>query len=325
MQEREGRPRRSDVILNLVKPYAEMRMSSDEIEYAILYDAKGKEREHTRRSIGIALGQARRNGALPYLETEEQQDIQADHDSPKNNPQERVLKWLITREVLGESISLPQGRLEWKDTIKKLEEEGVIREIISATKPFISRKVPLIDAVQIYLQGQKKGAVSNEKKSFAFVVKCLKTGLIEEDPSDYIALHRLYSLHSRRLPESYAERLMLEVFLKARRTSDMVLLVKYRNLGEGIKPKWTGDALAEEEDFISTVINSGDEGGDGEDNQGLYRLGPDGERWRTPIGLDDNGQIVYETLTSRMTRRQVGGVNKQEPSKRNKTSYSSLA
>lgn len=296
---------RSGEDYSLIRPYAEMGMFSGEIREALSIE---HEISSSPWSINPVLNKTRQSGELRHLTLEEQQDIRKDQKSQSERQarDQRVLRWLFTKAILTvhnenleQSIVLPQGRLGWKDAIKKLEEDGMLEDIISHTKPLILRHMPLIDIVKICKsQGVPK---SYQEKSFAFVRKCLEEGLIVEDLSSWHDVHALYELHNRSFTKDPSERIRLEVWFRARNTTqDMQLLLKYKKLGGAIDSGWFDKSLALEEDFIANANNS-NEGGYEADAQGIFRVGSEG-KLRTPIGLNDDGQIIFDTSSSRKQR-----------------------
>lgn len=314
----------------LIKPYAEMGMYSAEIREALSIE---HEISPSPWSINAVLTKARQSGELRQLTPEEKGDILKDQrsQSKKQALDQSVLRWLFTKTILtvdNESLSeksvvLPQGRLEWKDTIKKLDQDGMLDDIISATKPLILRRVPLTNIVKIYKN--QSIARSYKEKSFAFVYKCLEEGLIGEDLSSWRDVHAFYKLHNRSFTKDSSERIRLEVWFRVRNTTGergMQLLLKYKELGEEIGRYWFDNSLAWEEDFIANASNI-NEGGYGEDPQEIFRVGAEG-KLRTPIGLNDDGQIIFDTLSSRGLRTRSRGKIAEEAGS-NRGPYSSLA
>lgn len=80
----------------------------------------------------------------------------------------------------------------------------------------------------------------DEQKSFLLARKFLEAGLISKNLTFGDKLSRLYERFKRPLPESFSERLRLEVFLQAREAmakGEMGLLRQYKNLGEEVDPE----------------------------------------------------------------------------------------
>lgn len=295
----------------LIEPYAEMGMYPAEIRDALSIE---HEISASSLSIGVVLNKARQMGQLRQLTPEEQQDIKKDQNSQSKRQarDQSVLRWLFAKAILTvyneslpeKSVVLPQGRLGWKDAIKKLDQDGLLDDIISHTKPLILRHMPLIDTVKIY-KSPATGAMSHQEKSFAFVHKCLEEGLIGEDLSSWHDVHALYELHNRSFIKDPSKRIRLEVWFRARNTTGekgMQLLLKYKKLGEEIGSYWFDNSLVWDEDFIASSINSANDGEvhDGEDDRESHRMksGIRGEA----IAVDDRGQVIYDNPSLRERR-----------------------
>lgn len=314
----------------LIRPYVEMGMFSGEVRQALIVE-KGIG-SLSARIIDSAMGRGRVRGGLRDFTIGEKGDILVDQKSQSKRQalDQRVLRWLFTKAILTvhneglpeQSIAMPQGRLGWKDAIRKLEEHGMLDDIISTTKPLVLRSMPLIDTVKIY-NNPPTGAMSHHEKLFLFVRKCLEEGLIGEDLSSWHDVHKLYVLHNRSFTKDTSERIRLEVWFRARNTTEGIqLLLKYKELGGAIDSEWFDKSLALEEDFIANASNI-NKRGYGEDSQGIFRVGSEG-KFRTPIGLDDDGQIIFDTYSSRAKRIRSRDRIKEEAGS-NRRPYSSLS
>ncbi len=139
----------------------------------------------------------------------------------------------------------------------------------------------------------------NERRTIEFARILLNEGLITEDCSDWEMMKELYAKSRRSLPESFAERLRLEFFHKAvsqKRGGDISLLILYKNLGEKVDSDWFEVSLADEEDFISTFVENDLIGLFRQDGMGLYRTDEDGNRWRQPVRVGENGGIIFDSI-----------------------------
>lgn len=97
-----------------------------------------------------------------------------------------------------------------------------------------------------------------EKHSFAFLRKFVRDELFA-DLVDWIELYELYRLHNRQLPESFTDRLRLELFLKATkcavRDGDRGLSRRYIRSGQAIDATWFNqDGYLEEQIFIRSAV-----------------------------------------------------------------------
>lgn len=306
--------------IELVKPYAEMGMSGQEILMAICFE-KGLSFDTRHIGFGEIAGQARRRGIFRKLTEEELEDIYKSYNSSTKVPlEERVFKWLLTRAILlVEGVGMPNDRIEWKDMIAKQEKSGMLEGIISASRPLILRRAPPTDIVKIHTM-PKIVAESNEEKSLEFVRRCLRESLIGDDLSKWKTLLNIYETSNMELPMDFLGKVRLEVFLSARLAAvrrDTKLLTLYKEIGEQIDPDWFDNSLATHEDFIAKIVRRPPKVGI--DEIGAYSLDQDGRKWRVPVGIDDGNIIYSRSLPSRR------GELTEAISRRAKNPYSSLS
>lgn len=96
----------------------------------------------------------------------------------------------------------------------------------------------------------------DEKNSLEFARIVFDSGWITEDLKDWRKLNFLYNESKRDLPESFAKRLRLEVFLRAQLNADngnKELMNKYVEYGLEIDENWFNE-LAAEEEFITRIV-----------------------------------------------------------------------
>lgn len=150
----------------------------------------------------------------------------------------------------------------------------------------------------------------DERKSRMFAHELWLAGLFAEGISAWEQLHEMYSKHQRALPTIPAQKLRLELFLKARKElkqeGKKELLDRYVDLGKKVDGRWFDISLAEEEDFITYVLDN--RLALHEDKLGLYTIDKEGYRWRQPVGAGDRGIIFDSSNEARRrgeTRRMV--------------------
>lgn len=147
----------------------------------------------------------------------------------------------------------------------------------------------------------------DERKSRMFAHELWLAGLFAEDISAWEQLHEMYSKHQRALPTILAQKLRLEIFLRARksfqRDKNTKLLDLYVALGKKIDERWFDINLEREEDFIIWTVEEG--GLSGGDAEGLFKGDQEGYRWRQPVGTDEQGRIIYDSLETAIQRRKT--------------------
>lgn len=127
--------------------------------------------------------------------------------------------------------------------------------------------------------------LSRPMHDLIFAKKLYEAGFVTADLTNWQELHKLYDQHERKLPESSAVKVGLEVFLQAWKgviRGERDLLSKYTSLGAEIDYDWFMSILRKPEvEFIrSNVVN---EQGCGRDRLGPFRLRSNGEKLRTPF------------------------------------------
>lgn len=142
----------------------------------------------------------------------------------------------------------------------------------------------------------------DQKNSFAFARMLTETELIKKDLTYWNALNAVYQLHNRQLPQNFADRLRLEVFLVARKAcnqGETGPLLKYRELGEQIDPEWLDRSLANEEVFITERLEENTLGYR-EDRIGFFREDEYG-KWRLIVegAIFDNSRLLLERTRTR--------------------------
>lgn len=152
----------------------------------------------------------------------------------------------------------------------------------------------------------EESLTADEEKSFALAGEFLRSKLIPVELDSWNGLQQAYSLHDRRLPRLFADRLRLETFFTARMQAargDMKLLAAYKYNGDKVDSKWFDKYLGQEEEFITEVL-------EGEmyfhvDEKGLFQIDDKGNRWR-PIDIVDGEVVVagFEQLRERRMARQ---------------------
>jgi len=122
-------------------------------------------------------------------------------------------------------------------------------------------------------------------------------------------LAELYREKQRSLPESFFDRLRLEVFLFAieqARLGEFIYLDIYKDIGRRIGENWAFSNLAQEEMLIIRATYNGLPYE--EDEKGLYREDERRNRWRR-MSVDPDGKTIFdnsENARLRSLRREVG-------------------
>lgn len=107
---------------------------------------------------------------------------------------------------------------------------------------------------------KNKGLVfsETEEKNFAFLHELTERRKIPYDTKGWELLHQIYAKKGRPLPEQFAERLHLEIYLRtayiAAYERDERSLGKYRDTVVSIDSVWAEAFLVEEKDFINSVL-----------------------------------------------------------------------
>jgi len=148
---------------------------------------------------------------------------------------------------------------------------------------------------------------SNKERSTEIAKKIIKKELISSDLLNWNRLLMLYEKNKRPLPESFSDRLRLEVFLAGiinAKRGDHTLLTQIMDLETSISLLFSEANLEDEKDFIGenfaeNPVNMK------HDQIGYFREDENG-RWRQPIGFTDKGIIVdspSETLRREIARK----------------------
>ncbi len=98
---------------------------------------------------------------------------------------------------------------------------------------------------------------AEQKKAFVLAKKFLDAGFIGKDTFFWQSLHEMYARQERKLPEDFADKLRLEVFLVARtqvEDGNKKLLNNYIRLGSEVDYDWFGSSLIEEQRFITDTV-----------------------------------------------------------------------
>lgn len=105
---------------------------------------------------------------------------------------------------------------------------------------------------------KKDKAPEDIEKMNRFAKLLWEEGLIDIDISSWKKLRSIYKQADRQLPEDSADKVRLEIFLRARRAflrKKPDLLIKYKQLGDSIDPQWFSQNLLEEERFIVKALS----------------------------------------------------------------------
>lgn len=109
-----------------------------------------------------------------------------------------------------------------------------------------------------FLRGDKTVGSFND---LDFVKKLYEAGFVTVDLTNWQELHKLYNQHGRELPQSFADRIRLEVFcigvralLEKGREKGGVILAEYARLGREVDEEWFKNSLSQEQKFIKDCL-----------------------------------------------------------------------
>lgn len=143
-----------------------------------------------------------------------------------------------------------------------------------------------------------------KKKSILFARELLSEGLISEDLTSWRFLDLHYRNNKRSSSVSFFDMLRVEVFYKGiqeAKRGDLTLINLYRSIGYMVDPEGFETSLADEEDFVSSIIDEKPEGV-GVDSSGYYNEDGDGNRWRQPV-VSGNGVLTVDSPRHSVSRR----------------------
>ena len=273
----------------VVGGFALMGMHKREIVFAALIKA---EKGYSQYRISQTLTWAKNNGHLPTLTEEEKKSIKEDDYATDEKIKNRVLKWIVAEEILGKrERKMPQGRIEW---FKVLEAMGDMDESLSIVKSLLGRGGSVSGVTLI----AKLNPQPTEDKIVKFAQGLVEGGMISgENLLNYRELKNILQNHNIELPD-FAYRIVLEALHAARKgvaNEDMSPISKYNELREQFVGEESQESLNLEklEDFIGEIKIDKDQYR-GVDGLGSYRLDYNGNRVRVPMGIDDDGHILYE-------------------------------
>ena len=155
----------------------------------------------------------------------------------------------------------------------------------------------LLDSAQNN-NGENSGSPLDHSRSIDFARGLLEEGLIGEDLTGWRFLLFNYRNNRRKLPVSFFDMLRLEVFYKGIQQAgrgDFRLINLYRDTGSRIDHEGFEASLADEEDFVASLIAEKPEGID-VDRSGYYDEDDEGNRWRQPMEFKDGGMIFDSPL-----------------------------
>lgn len=122
----------------------------------------------------------------------------------------------------------------------------------------------------------KRIYTAQEMNAFVFARSLQEAGFITTDLTNWQRLHQLYDLHRRKLPDSFADKLRLEVFLRARmmvQEGDKSLLMTYDSLGDQINEQWFNTTLIGEQIFIRDALSVNNHNGNYNGQEAIVRIG----------------------------------------------------
>ncbi len=155
-----------------------------------------------------------------------------------------------------------------------------------------------------------------DNKSILFARELLRKELISEDLTSWRFLLLHYRKNKRNFPESFFDRLRLEVFYKGiqeARGGDLTLINLYQNIGSNIDGVWFDTSLVKEEGYVAGLVAGLiDEkpAGKKEDEHGFYREDTYG-RWREPVASGDSG-IIFDSSRQSVSREIIRNFQPQE-------------
>lgn len=270
-------------------PFAQMGMHKREICAAVAITTR---EQPSTTTVTNTLNWAIESRGLSPLTDEEKQSIRNDQYARDEQVENRVLKWIVAKEILVKRGSrMPQGRIEW---LKVLEAMGDIDESLSIVKSLLGRGGLISEATLI----AKLSLQPTEDKTVKFAQGLVEGGMISRDNLlDHRELKNILQKHNIELSD-FAISIVLEAFLAARRrvdNKDMSLISQYNKLREQFVDEESQESLdlEELEDIIGGIeINNNLYYG--VDELGSYRLDNGGNRVRRPIGIGDHGEMVYD-------------------------------
>lgn len=147
----------------------------------------------------------------------------------------------------------------------------------------------------------------DEKNSYRFAKELLRRGIMPSDLSFFDILLNFYKAKGRQMPESFFDRLRLEVFLAAIKKvqiGDMHILDIYNDIGRRIDSDWFNLSLILEQELVAKTSGNGliFE----EDGKGLYRMDEGRRKWRR-LEVNVEGETIFDNLELVKLRRQRRG------------------
>ncbi len=113
------------------------------------------------------------------------------------------------------------------------------------------------ECIETNFQGVQKDSATEDDEDYCLVMarRLISQGFLSDNLSSWEELHRLYRSYQRSLP-SFVERIILEVFLMARKQAknmnDRRLLESYISIGEEVDKEWFENSSLNEEQFFIT-------------------------------------------------------------------------
>lgn len=278
--------------------FAGMGMSQDEIQLAFKLVTR---KDISERVISDVLTTAVTKGSLPNSFALEKGHSVQNGDSTTGDKQiniNRVLKLIIAREMImaaGNITNMLYGKDEWEEV---LESMGNVDQPLGIVEKLLSRGASLASAMQI----AKFESTPTEKPIIRFAQELADVNdMITIDLRNFYELIAICKQNRIELPHM-ADYIVLEAFLRARREiktrpQDLTLLNRYIKLRSMFFNEETEDAESKElqrlnilEDYIGKIESRLVYRADAE---GSYRLSPDGEKLRIPVGVEE-GEIIFD-------------------------------
>lgn len=235
-----------------------------------------------------------------------------DGDSAAEVSKDKVLALVIANErLIVANATEPRGKSEWEKVVKAM---GDIDKPLHIVKHLLRRGASLPDAMQI---AKLDIGTLAEEPIVKFAQDLVDSNMISSDLSDHLQVMTICKKKHIQLPIAYG--IALEAFIYARRgikTNSLKLLNKYQEL----RDRWLNEESEEANRKKQRLLlgNLEDFIGEGEDHLGYkvdtlgsYRGDSDGNRFRTPIGISDNGHITYDNpdleRMRKASRARIGG------------------
>lgn len=162
--------------------------------------------------------------------------------------------------------------------------------------------------------GEARIANPRQQGLFNLVRKFQEAGLIANDLSIWEEIGLFYSQRGRQMPEEPADRIVLEMYLKALKayiSGDDQLVNVWREIEKGAN-KEALEPLAQEKVFVRVKAVS--PWADGEDGKGLYTITGDKKRQHHTFSKD--GEIVFDTSQLAIKRARMRSIQVAKGKKR---------